>query len=165
LSAEIAYQVPHQPPPVALETFSDGGITVTVRPPALIGLLPRLLPRRLGQSLVIGISPRSIYVQDPRRWIAPRRFYRHTQLEHLSVLRYDVRYRGWRTGEHFYRLELHIRFERPLVIMEARMPHELLQICNQLRAALKLPPEAGPLTAREANKQLTIQGGRRAGAG
>jgi hypothetical protein len=165
LASELTYEAPRQLPPVAVEAFPDGGVTLTVRPPAVGGLLPKLLKRRRALPLVVGVGPHLLYVQDPRRWVKVRQSCRHDLLDDLSVRRHDVLNRGWRTGEHYYRLELHVRFEWPLVILEASTPHELLRIGNQLRVALKFPPQVEPLAPAEAARQARGRTGRQTAAG
>jgi hypothetical protein len=145
----INYQSSQQPSSFALESFADGGVTLTVSrryvPATVVALLIRWLMRRQEWPFVVGVSPRSLYLQNPGRWIKPGRFFRHDQVENLSVRRQAVRNRGWRTGEYLFYLELHIRFEWPLQILNASTPDELLRIGNQLRAALKLAPQTEPL--------------------
>jgi hypothetical protein len=112
LDADIPYEIPHQPPAVGLECFPDGGVMLTVRPPAVVALLPHWLTPWRKEPLVIGVSPRSLYVANPRRWVMRRRFYRHDELNDLLVTRNEVR------GRHVYQLELHVRFEWPLVVLK-----------------------------------------------
>ena len=97
---------------------------------------------RGAQPIVIGVSPKGVYFDDPRRLVR-RRYYRRDEVQIVQPVTYEVIHRGYHTGGFRHCLEVQMKYQMPMRFLDGKKGDDAIAASNALRDALGLDKAGG----------------------